>query len=295
MAGVNMKDHSYVERDGAEYIPDDVVSLDSWSDPFDQTADYLPLGHDPYRFRSGSSGSSSGLVRTSSGRRVSSVKGERGAKRKSQDNAYVSRGSGTDLIPSISSSLENSYLGDLSAAEAASYRPSSRDQKGHSDKPGSEMHAHSPSRRLSDGPSHFLSNRRHHHVLDRISLFGHRHRNPHYVDHYGRSHTSSASEPKGVMVGEHCVQFPHPHGQHHHTTSHSGGHQLRHHHPASRPLHTNGSHSHVDPHSPEKFRTKMKSMWNNVKYGMVFMFILFHAVSQLSVILNKTFKVRNVE
>lgn len=294
MATANpIRSQSRVSSDRSGSCSDDVVSLDSWSEKLDASNDWpAEFVSEPNRSRLSSAGSGRpGLSHQLAGRQpsLSDVPKEksvllRSGPPDSNPNA-IARGR-TGAIPTISGHVQNRDLGVPSLPRRPSSSTSSDSDSSPLHSPRHSMQEHSPqspSRRIPQTGSHISGG---HHFQFAHHLHPHYNSSPVHQGSAGQlaSHSSGRTHsPHNHNFGGHVHHgSDSPHSQSHHrgmpyyATSSSSS-QYAHHnsyHPGNAAI------DQIIEREGEKLKTKMKSMWNNVKYGEklmlnVYYFIIF--------------------
>ncbi|KAK7508335.1 hypothetical protein BaRGS_00000574 [Batillaria attramentaria] len=282
-AGIRRRSHTSAER--SESLSDDVLSLDSWSEKLDPSgewpADFLPDYSESHRLRVSSVGERTGVRHHSATRRPhSEVRLENVVSLRSEAPRNRSESNRFDAIPTVSGSVHSqgwvssASPGTVGPELGASHAPTQAqpDQWDSWDYPAPPQPL-SPSRKIPPRGSHhfFASYLRPHYQPSQPHLsYGHKH--SHKQGHGFRIGHSPASGHFAHSDME-TFQFRNPPGvggggaQHRGLPYHASPHHNHHGHGA---VYTNGRQAPMEQmieREGEKIKTKMKSMWNNVKYG----------------------------
>lgn len=279
MATANpIRSQSRVSSDRSGSCSDDVVSLDSWSEKLDASNDWpAEFVSDSNRSRMSSAGSGrsvSGFSHQLAGRNVPfpNVKKETSVVLRSgpPSSNHAMRGI-AGVIPTVSGHVQSRDLGVPSSPRRPSSSTSSDSDSSPLHSPRRTMQEQSPqppSLRIPQTGTHFSGG---HHFQ-----FVH-HLRPHYSS--SPVHRGSPGHQAGHSSGRNHSPHNHNFGGHpHHGTDGSHPHhrglpyytnQYPHHntnsyHPG---IGNNAAIDQIIEREGEKIKTKMKSMWNNVKYG----------------------------
>lgn len=272
MATANpIRSQSRVSSDRSGSCSDDVVSLDSWSEKLDGSSDW-PADYvsDANRSRLSSAGiERSGFSHQLAGRQpsFSDVAKEKSVVLRSgpPDANPTARGR-IGVIPTISGHVQNRDLSVPSSPRRPSSSTSSDSDSSplHSPRHNTQEHSSQSSRRIPPTGTHLSGG---HHFQFAYHLRPHYNSPPGHrgsAGHLGRHNSGRTHSPHHHNFGGHVHHGNEgPHSHHRGVPYYSNQFAQN----SSCNLGNNAALDQIIEREGEKLKTKMKSMWNNVKYG----------------------------